>query len=93
MTGWPRVYVPLDRDGQPDPDRATVELYQHRPGNTDDLCEWTGGERITVNGGPAVALPGRGGVVGIGDFALKYPGGRFLVQHADGLSTRYAPAE
>lgn len=93
MPEWPRTYVPLDQDGQPDKSRQPVELYQHKPGNTDDLCEWTRGERITVNGAAAVVLPGKGGVVGLGDFALKYPGGRVLVQHADGLATRYAAAD
>lgn len=95
MPEQPRTYRPLDDDGQPDPDRTRVELYQHRPGTTDDLCAWTGGDRITVNGAAAVVLPGKGGVVGLGDFALRFPGGRVRVEYADGLATRYelAPQE
>lgn len=93
MSDWPRQYRPLDQDGRPHPDRALVELFQHRPGNTDDLVAWTDGVRITVNGAAAIVLPGKGGVVGLGDFALKYPGGRVIVQHADGLATRYQPVE
>ena len=90
MSDWPRTYVPLGPDGQPDPDRTHVELFQHRPGQTDALLAWTGGRRVIVNNMPAVVLP-NGDPVGLGDFALRYPAGRLRVEYADGIATRYQP--
>lgn len=93
MSEWPRTYVPLDAGGQPDPDRTRVELFQHLPGQTDALVTWAGGRRVIVNNMPAVVLP-NGDPVGLGDFALRYPtAGRLRVEYADGLATRYQPAD
>jgi len=92
MADWPRTFIPLDEDGRPDHDRAPVELYQHRPGETDALIAWTNGRRVIVNNMPAVVLP-NGDPVGLGDFALRYPKGRLRVEYADGLATRYQLAE
>lgn len=88
--GEPREFVPLDEHGEPDHDRVPVELMQHLPGQTQALVDWTGGTQVLVNGGPAVLLPGKGGVVGLGDYAL-HRGGRFVVEHADGIARRYRP--
>lgn len=92
MSGWPRTYRPLDDDGRPDGDRVPVELFQHRPGQTDALIEWSGGRRLVVNAMPCVVLP-NGDPVGLGDYALRYPSGRLRLEPADGLATRYQPTE
>jgi hypothetical protein len=88
----PRTYRRLDADGQPATDRVQVQLYQHRPGQTDALIEWTQGRRLVVNGMPCVVLP-NGDPVGLGDYALRFPSGRLRLEPADGLATRYTPAE
>jgi hypothetical protein len=92
---WPRTFLPLDDDGQAD-DRQPVELFQHRPDTTDDLAAWCDGQTILVNGGPVVLLPGTRAdrqIVGLGDYALRTDGGRYRVEYADGLATRYTPAQ
>lgn len=88
----PRTFLPLDEHGQVDRGRRPVQLLQHRPGEHDAVAEWTGGTVVTVNGARAVILPGKGGVVGLGDHA-KLTGGRYVVEYADGLATRYQPAD
>ncbi|MEV1295766.1 hypothetical protein [Pseudonocardia sp. NPDC049635] len=93
MSDQPRTYVPLDSEGRPDPGRVQVELYQHRPGQTDALVAWSKGRRLVVNGMPAVVLP-NGDPVGLGDYALRFPNtGRLRLEPADGLATRYQLAE
>lgn len=92
MTEQPRTYRPLDDYGRPNEDRIVVELFQHRPGQTDALIEWAGGRRLVVNGMPCVVLP-NGDPVGLGDYALRFPSGRLRLEPADGLATRYTPAE
>lgn len=93
MPDQPRTYRRLDADGQPATDRVQVQLYQHRPGQTDALIAWTEGRRLVVNGMPCVVLP-NGDPVGLGDYALRYPNtGRLRLEQADGLATRYQPID
>ncbi|MBN9791304.1 hypothetical protein DMP17_22235 [Pseudonocardia sp. TMWB2A] len=92
MGDQPRTYRPLDTDGRPDHDRVQVELFQHRPGQTDALVGWSGGRRLLVNAMPCVVLP-NGDPVGLGDYALRFPSGRLRLEPADGLATRYSPVE
>ena len=93
MPDQPRTYRPLDDAGQPNEGRVPVELFQHRPGQTEDLVEWSGGRRLVVNGIPCVVLP-NGDPVGLGDYALRFPNtGRLRLEQADGLATRYQPID
>ena len=90
---WPYTFHPARYEGdQLVPDTSTVvTVFQHRPDLTEQLVAWCGGFEVFVNGGPAVILPGGGGVVGLGDFAVRGLYG-LSAEPADGFYQRYIPA-
>lgn len=69
-----------------------VEVFQHRPGQSQRLAEWCGGE-VAYEDGLVVRVPTEAGVVAapLGDFVLS-DGEKFWVERAaDGFFTRYWP--
>lgn len=92
---WPREFHPLT-DGVPDRDR-TVEVFALEPGGADALADWSGGQTFTVNGAPAVLLPGddpfERRVVGLGDVAVHVAPRTFHAEPGGGLGARYVPAD
>lgn len=92
---WPREFHPVV-DGHPDRDR-TVAVFALEPGGGDALAAWCGGEALTVNGAPAVLLPGRGAVdsriVGLGDVAVQLSPRKFTAEPGGGFGARYAPVD
>ena len=83
---WPHPFRALD-DGEPVGE--AVEVFQLRPDLVAELVAWSGGQQVLINGGPAVLLPG-GGAVGLGDFAVRDPGG-ISAERADGFYSRFRP--
>jgi hypothetical protein len=90
---WPHPFNPLI-NGEPDAE-VTVQVFQHRPDLTAQLVDWCSGDRLTLNGGPVVLLPGtrpaNQRLVGLGDFAVR-AGDTWRAEPASGFYSRWAPA-
>ena len=72
-----------------------VQVFQLRPDLVEQLRDWSGGQVVVVNGGPAVLLPGdtplTTRLVELGNFAVR-DGATFQAEPANGFYRRYQPA-
>jgi|GEM_PF-4736393 len=83
----PATCHPLDEHGAPNT-AVTVEVFPFRPDLVTACHAWAGGLLLTINGGPALLLPGAVGVVGLGDYVVK-AAGMPSAEPAAGFDQRY----
>lgn len=86
----PHHPVTVDGDELVVDETVRVELFQLRPLNVDACAAWCRATPVLVNGGPAL-LVGKS-VAGLGDY-VAYRKGKFSVEPAAGIASRYRPAE
>jgi len=89
---WPYPHHPVRLVGNVlEPDTSvTRQVFQLRPLTVDACQAWCGGEVVMHDGGPAIIVPGGGGVAELGDFIVDVLG-VFEVELAAGFAQRYAP--
>lgn len=69
---------------------AVVHICQLRPGTWNVLAEWTGGEKVLVDGNQAVLLPGDAGTAKLGDYVASDEV-TFWIEPAEHFNGRFWP--